>query len=175
MLCKFWIDFYAGAPDYITTGAEINFSSQAFEDSAEAMGSIVRIVTVKILGRIGTVERNHAYLRTDYDTLRIDMPYLRQEKRLAMTFRAMNDSPKSESGVSPTMLVFGINQKIPSGICRGTMIETANIIKDCTKIVTKMKAKRTIRDASRQKNSPSLEDIQKVSKLPRGHTVLVYR
>lgn len=138
------------------------------------MGSIVQIVPAKARDQIGKEEGSHACLRTVYEKLCIGKPSLRKEKRLAMTFRAINDSPNAISRIPSTTLVFGIYPKIPGERCRRTMIERANIIKNCTEIVRKMKAKRTICDASRQSNFRILEETRKVSKTPPGYNVLVY-
>lgn len=177
LLRKFWIDVYARAPGSITTDAGTDFISQAFKDSAKAVGwiVIVQIVPTKACDRFGIVERNRAYLRTVYDKVCINMPYLRKKEKLAMSFRAINLSPSAKTGISLTTLVFVIYPKIPGGRCCGTMMEKANIIRDYTQIVNKMKAKRMICNASHQKSSSSLEKIQKVSKLLLGHIVQMYQ
>lgn len=71
--------------------------------------------------------------------------------------------------------MFGIYSKITGGRCQKNLIERAKISRECTEIVRKIKAKRVIRDASRQRNASSIKEIQKVSTLPPGHAVLVYR
>lgn len=139
-----WIDVYAGAPDFITTDAETKLNSQTFEDSAEGMGSIVRIVPSEAHDRVGLVERNHVYLRTVYEELCINMPSLRKEERLSLTFRAINDCPNAESEISLTAFVFDTYPKIPGRGCRANAMEMADVIRECTRIVCKMNARRAI-------------------------------
>jgi len=92
-----------------------------------------------------------------------------------MAFRAINDSPNSDTGICPTTLVFGIYPKIPGAGHRGTMAQRANIIRECTAEVTKMKARRLLRDSTRSRNSPNAAAIEKIRSLPAGQEVLVFR
>lgn len=175
LLRKFWVDVYARAPDYISTDAGTNLNSAGFKDRALLMGSIVKIVPTEAHERIGLVERSHAVLRKIYEKLRIDLPHINCDDRLSMAFRAINDAPNSDTGISPTTLVFGVYPKIHGGGLRGTMLQRASIIRDCTNNVTKMKARRTLRDAVMLRNTASCLEMQKVSQLPPGHNVLVFR
>lgn len=92
-----------------------------------------------------------------------------------LTFRAINDTPMSDSGISPTTLVYGLYPKIPGAGPRGSMAERANIIRECTKLVLRMKAKRIVNESKKIRNSPSMNEIEKVRTLPPGSEVLVYR
>lgn len=174
-LRKFWIDVYAGAPDYVHTDAGTNFNSAEFMNKVEALGTIIRIAPTEGHDRIGIVERSHAYLKTVYSKLCIDLPDVSREDRLSMSFRAINDSPCSDTGVSPTTLVFGVYPKIPGGGARGSMMQRANVIRACTEMITKLKARRVVKDAMKIRHTPSALEIEKVRRLPPGNMVLVYR
>lgn len=69
----------------------------------------------------------------------------------------------------------GEHPKIPGGGNRGTYAQRAQIVPECTKLVTKMKARRMIRDASKLRNSVNSEHIEEVRRLAPGAPVLVYR
>jgi len=175
MLRKCWINIYAGAPDVIHTDAGTNFNSKEFKDRASEMGSIVKIAPTEGHERIGTIERSHATLRAIYDKLRIDLPSMRKEERLSMSFRAINDVPNAETGISPTTLVFGVFPKIPGAGHRGDVAKRAHIIQQCTKLATAMKSRRMVKNAMRVRNVPSITEMEKVRNLPPGHEVIVYR
>lgn len=173
--CNFWIDMHAGAPNYISTDAGTKFNSTSFKEQKASMGSIVKIIRTEAHERIGLVERSHAYLQTVYDKLRMDPPSISRKTRLSMSFRAINSAPSSESGILKTTLVFGIQSKIPGGRYRGSMFKRAEVIRKYTNTVTKMKARRIIRDCKKTRNVASSLDIQKVKMLQPGSDVLVYR
>lgn len=78
-----------------------------------------------------------------------------------MTFRAINDAPNSHFGSSPTTLMYGIYPKIPGTGFRGRMVRRSGIIRDCTNIVTKMKARRVLRDAMKRHNTASCLEMKK--------------
>lgn len=118
-----WINVYAGAPGFIFTDAGSNFTAEEMKSAASSMGIILKSVPTEAHNRIGTIERSHAILRSIYNKLKMDLPSIRREERLSMAFRAINDAPARASGISPTMLVFGILPNIPGAGFRGSMAE----------------------------------------------------
>lgn len=71
-LSNFWIDVYAGAPDYIHTDAGTIVCYEQFNSSAEELGKIVPVVSIEAHDRIGKVVMSHAYMRTVYEQLCVD-------------------------------------------------------------------------------------------------------
>lgn len=69
-------------------------------------------------------------------------------------------------------LVFRLYSRIPGGGFRGTRLQRANIICECTNIVKKMKAKEIVRDS--KKHHIDASSLEKAL-LPPGHDVLVYQ
>ena len=119
--------------------------------SAGKLDTIVKIAPTEVHERIGKVERAHSLLRRVYSKLKLDLPRITKFDRLSLTFRAINDSPSPNSGVSPTALVFGVHPKIPGGGNRGTYAQCAKIVAECTKLATEVKSQRIIRDAKKDK------------------------
>lgn len=93
------------------------------------MGSMVRIAPTEGHGRIGLVERTHAFLKAVYDKFRIDLCALSGEERLSMAFRAVNEVPNSTTGILTTTLVFGVFPKLPGADNRVEMAQRAHIIR----------------------------------------------
>ena len=114
-LRRSWINIFAGAPDYIHADAGTNFTGQVFRDAANDMGIVLKVAPTEGHERIGKIERAHAVLKSVYSKLRIDMPNIVREDRLSLAFRAINDSPTGDTGISPTALVFGVHPKLPGG------------------------------------------------------------
>lgn len=170
-----WINVYAGAPDYLHADAGTNFVGQEFVEAAENMGMVVKIAPTEGHERIGKVERSHGVLKSVYSKLKIDLPQITKSDRLSLAFRAINDSPNSDSGISPTALVFGVHPKLPGGGNRGSYAQRAKIVSECTKLAIKMKARRIIRDGAKRQNSLNGVDIETVRRLAPGSQVLVYR
>lgn len=81
-LRTFWIDVYAGAPDYIHTDVGTNFSTKQFKASAEELGTIVLVSPIEAHNRIRKVERSHDYMRTVYENLCVDLPSVPRKERL---------------------------------------------------------------------------------------------
>ena len=140
-LRRCWINVFAGAPDYIQADAGTNFTAKEFRNAADDMGIVLKVAPTEGHERIGKVERAHAILRAVYDKLKIDKPSMSREDRLSLAFRAINDSPSNESGISPTALVFGVHPKLPGSSKRGSYAQRAKIVAECTKLATEMKAK----------------------------------
>lgn len=157
-----WINFFAGAPDYLITDAGSNFTVSEIKEAADSMGIVMKTVPTEAHNQVGKIERSHAILRKVYDMLKSDVPSLRREERLSMAFRAINDAPSSSSGISPTMLVFGVHPKLPGAGFRGSYAKRAHIVRECTKAVIKMKARRMVRDSIRPRNIPSLGEQNKI-------------
>lgn len=130
--CRIYAD--AGDPDFLIT---------AQKRKKAAIKSV----------RVEKVERSHAIVKFIYGKLKIDLPSIRREERFIMIFRAINDAPNS-AGISPTMLVFCLLSKIPDAGFRGSMVERANIIRECSKIVVQMNARRIVRDSIRGRKVP---------------------
>ena len=175
MLRRCWIDAYAGAPDYIHADAGNNFNSDYFKSKGEEMGSVVKIAPAAGHERIGIVERSHAYLRKLYEKLRIDKARMPREDRLSMSFRAINDVPSSNTGISPTTLFFGVYPKLPGGGHRGYMDKRVQIIRQYSELVIKMKARKMVRDSARLRNTTSMKEMEKIKRLRPGNPVYVER
>lgn len=73
------------------------------------------------------------------------------------------------------MLVFGVLLKIPGAVFRGSYAQRANFVRQCTEMVIKMNARRTIRDSIRDRNIPALGQQEEVLNTVPGSKVLVYR
>lgn len=161
MVLKHWVDVYERAPDYIYTGSGTSFNSVLFHEQAASMGTIVRKALTEGHDRIELVERSREYLCTVYDKLRTDLPNIKKEEKLSMAFRAINDLPSAESGISPTTSVFGVYPKIPGEAERGLVMKRSKIIRDCTEIVSNMKSRRVLRGSVRGRSCPSLAAMEK--------------
>lgn len=174
-LQRSWINLYAGAPDIIEADAATNFTSDKFESLADEFGIAIKTVPTEAHDRIGAIERQHAALRAVYEKIKPDTPLMPKSERLAMAFRALNDAPDADTGITPTTLVFGVHPKLPGSRKRGTMAERAMIIREATKFASTQKARRLVRDAARRRQGPNSDEIAHVRQLAPGSNVLVHR
>ena len=139
------------------------------------MGIVLKIAPTEAHNKIGKVERQHAVLRSIYKKLKMDLPNLSRYERLTLAFRAINDAPDSNTGISPTALVFGVHPKIPGSGPRGTMAQRAHIVRECTKIAATAKARNNLIQSSRLRNIADIRRSDEIRKLQPGCTILVYR
>lgn len=72
-------------------------------------------------------------------------------ERLTMAFRALNDVPDADTGISPTTVVFGVKPKLPGSINRVAMAERSMQIREATRFASSQKSRRFIRDAALQR------------------------
>lgn len=91
-----------------------------------------------------------------------------------MTFLSLNDTPSSYTGICPTILGYGIFLKIRGGIVRTPMIKRAEIIRECTQIVSQLMARPVIKDAQKQHIVPSEVEIRKILTTAPGCTIIAY-
>lgn len=131
-LRKVLIEVYTDASDYIFTEAGTNFISEQFKSSAKEHRTIVRVTQTKAHDRIRKVERSHAYMRTVYKELCVDLPGISREDRLSLIFRSLYDMSHVNSGICAATLVFGVYPKIHGARDRGALIQRAAINRKCT-------------------------------------------
>ncbi len=77
------------------------------------MGIILKCAPTETHERTGTVKLMHSVVRSIYNKLKMDLPSIRKEDRLSLTFRAINDVPNSDTWICPTIMVFGVYPKHP--------------------------------------------------------------
>ena len=169
-----WINVYAGAPEEIRHDAGTNFDSKYFENAAKDFDIKVKCVPTEAHYRIGKVERAHSVLRSVYQKLKIDLPEISKEDRLSLSFRALNDVPSTVTGVTPTMLVFGIRPKLPGRNRDNSLAKRAQVVEDCTKLAKKMISRRLIRDSTNKKEF-NMMHVEKVRQLTKGDKIVVWR
>lgn len=84
------------------------------------------------------------------------------KQRLSMTSRALNDNPHSCTEIFPTTLVREAYPKLPGSGPRGAMIEIANIIRTCKKMVVKLKGQRNVREDQKKREIAEQENMEKL-------------
>lgn len=131
-LLNFWIEIHAGAPDSLHTDGNHNFYSPIFKASAKELVAVILMASTKTQDRIGNVERNHAYLRTVYNTLFAYLSQMRREERLCIMLRARNDTPSANTCLCPATLVYCVYQKLLDGRAKELLMKRADVIGACT-------------------------------------------
>lgn len=124
----FWINTFAGAPDYIHMVAGTTVHSSVFKDRSVKYGTIVRIAPTKAHNRIGVIEKSHVYLQTVNNRLYFGLPSISNGDLLSLTFRALNYIPYSYTEICLTTQLYGMFSKILGGRGHTKMIERAGII-----------------------------------------------
>lgn len=100
------------------------------KESASQIGIIVKIVPTEAHNSIRNVESSRSVIWTTYNEIKIYLPKLRREERLSLAFRAINNVPSSDSGISPTMFVFGILPELSGAGSYGLMVKRGKIIRE---------------------------------------------
>lgn len=67
------------------------------------------------------------------------------DQMLSMTLTALNDTPDSDTGKSATTLVYVVYTNLSESGPRGIVIQPADIIRSCTKMLMKLNVKLDIR------------------------------
>ena len=101
-----WIDIYLGHPDFVTADAGKQFMAREFKQYIAKMGIIVKNTQVEAHHSIGMVERYHGLLRRVYSIITIEIPGIKLDLALQMSFKAINNS-FGPNRLVPTLLVFG--------------------------------------------------------------------
>lgn len=116
VLCRFCINVFAGASDYISTDTGTNFNAPVLKDQAAQHITVVQIASKEAHDGISVRDRIHAYLSTVYSKLCVEIPSICKRDRLSLTFRVLNDTRNSNTGICSTTLVYGTFLKIPDGV-----------------------------------------------------------
>lgn len=133
-------------------GCRKHFYSFTFKDRAAEHGTIVRNTPTEGHDLSGVIERSLAHFQTVYEKLYVDLPSISKEDRSSLAFRALNDTPNYYKQICPTTLVYRHFPKIPEGTARTTMFKQAEVIRECTQLVSQMMAQGNIKDVQMQHN-----------------------
>ena len=134
-----WIDTYLGPPNLVTADAGKQFMAKKFRQYAANIGIIIKNAPVETHHSIGMVERYHGPLRQVYSIITTEIPGIKPELALQISFKAINDSV-GPNGLVSTRLVFGAYPKmseldVPSASItqRATAMKKAmNEVQKCT-------------------------------------------
>lgn len=107
------VDINASAPNYIDADPGTDFNLFEFTGLVASMGFAVRGALPVAHDCIGLIERFHFYLKPVYEKLCIVLSKLQKDQTPLMAFRAINNAPGSEAGISPTTFVSGVYRKMP--------------------------------------------------------------
>lgn len=167
-----WIDTYSGPPDILVHDAGTNFTSQEFKQYADSLAIQTKCIPVEAHHSIGIVERYHLPVRRAYECLQEDLPDLNKESILQMAFKATNDVA-GPGGIVPTLLVFGCYPRMSfSDLPQPTIKNRVTAIRRAMSEVSKLRARRQVVEALRQRNGPNVEPTKN---LPINSEVLVWR
>jgi Reverse transcriptase (RNA-dependent DNA polymerase) len=176
MLRACWIDTYLGPPDLIVHDAGTNFTAQEFKQNAHILHIRTKAVPTEAAQSMGIVERYHAPLRRAYevisDELQLPSNMVNKSLMLQMATKAVNDTAGPD-GLVPTLLVFGTYPRLSESDPPTPIItQRAIAIRRATQEVTKLRARRQVTDALRQRNGPK---VDRIHDLAIGSDVLVWR
>lgn len=167
-----WIDVYVGPPDLLVHDAGTNFTSQEFQQLAKSMAIETKCVPVEAHNSMGIVERYHHPLRRAYQVISEDLQGTPKDVLLQMAFKAVNDTAGPD-GLVPTLLVYGCYPRMAASDPPHPSIPLrAKAIAKAMEEVSKLRDKRQITEALRQRNGP---DTGQVKALALNSDVLVYR
>ena len=167
-----WIDTYLGSPDLVTANAGKQFMAKEFKHYAANIGIIVKNALVEAHYSIGIVERYHGPLQRAYSIITIEIPSIKPDLALQMSFKAINDSV-GPNGLVPTLLVFGAYSRMTEQDAPSPSItQHAVAMRKAIDEVRRFTASRRINDGLNTRNGPSTASVHD---LPINSPVLVYR
>lgn len=160
---------------YLRTDLETNSNSPVFKNQGIGHGAVARIAPKEAHGRIGAIERRHAYLRTVYDKLFEDSPSISKERRLSLKSQALNDIPNSNTRLCPTTPVCGSFPKTLGGAARTNMIKRFEVIRYSAKFVSRMIPERTSKVVPKQQDVRSEKEVQNFCTVGSRCSIIAYR
>eukprot|EP00171_Calliarthron_tuberculosum_P018717 IDg18717t1 len=125
-------------------------------------------IPVEPANSMNYVKRYHSPLRHSYNIIRAEFP-----NTLQYAVKALNVSAGPD-GLVPTLLVFGALPRIgfPTGKLALVTYERATAVHKASEKLSRLFAKRQLRDLFRSPNGPNVTDVHKALL---GSHVLVYR
>ena len=146
--------------------------AKEFKQYAANMGIIVKNAPVEAHHSIGMVERYHEPLRRVYSIISNEIPGIKPNLALQMSFKTINDSV-GPNGLVPTLLVFGAYPRMTELDAPSPSItQRAMAMKKAMDEVRKCTASRQVNDALNTCNGPSTASVHD---LPINSPVLIYR
>ena len=107
----YWIDIYLGPPNLVTANAGKQFMAKKFKHYAINIGIIIKNALMEAHHSMGMVERYHEPLRQAYSIITTEIPSIKPDLALQMSFKAINNSI-GPNGLVSTLLVFGAYPKM---------------------------------------------------------------
>lgn len=140
------------------------------------MAISTKCVPVEAHQSIGIVERYHLPLRRAYSIIMEELKGqgtgINKDMALQMAVKAINDTA-GPNGIVPTLLVFGTYPRLSEYDPPAPSItQRASAIRKAMQEVSRLRAKRQVTEALRQRNSPQTSDLHD---LPINSEVLVWR
>ncbi len=136
------------------------------------MGIIVKNIPIEAHHSIGMVERYHGPLRQIYSIITTELPGIKPELALQISFKALKDSVRP-NGLVPTLLVFGAYPRMTDMNAPSPTITQRNIaMRKAMEEIRRSHAFRLVNDALNTRNGPSTSLIHD---LPLNSLVLVFR
>lgn len=152
--------------------ADKQFIAREFKQYTANMGIIVKNIPVEAHHSIGLVERYHGPLRRMYTIITAELPGIKPELALQMSFKALNDSA-GPNDLVPILLVFGAYPRMTDMDAPLPTIHRRSIaMRKAMEEVRKSHGSRKVNDALNTRNGPSTSLIHD---LPLNSPVLVFR
>lgn len=171
-----WCDTYLGPPDFLSVDQGSAFVSKEMSTSLAAHGVTLLEAPGETPGAIDTVERYHGTLRIAYRRIREDLDRSTTDVEcLRMDVFSVN-ATLGPKGLCPMLLVFGALPRPARSIEAPTQVRRAQVMELAAKDFQREQGRRRISFGLRHTVSPKgAEDVSKLSSLPSGAQVLIYR
>lgn len=112
LFVKIWVAAYVGYPQELHVDQGPQLQAPQWRARVEAAGIKQRDSGVESHNSLGAGERYHAFLRQIFRRVRAAHPTIDKGQALSLSVWAMNQTA-GPMGISPVLLVFGINPRMP--------------------------------------------------------------
>lgn len=109
---EMWVSMYVGYPDIISADQGPQFRSKYWRSVTKLAGIVLKLSAVESQNAINVRQTYHDFLRRIFNKAKADNHQLLDEDVLVLSTKALNDTV-GPNGLVPTLLVFGILQRIP--------------------------------------------------------------
>jgi hypothetical protein len=107
-----WVTIYTGYPSSMLTDQGSVFVGNEWRNMCKQVFIELRATGTESHNSLGQGETNHSILRRVYTKVSLTHPDQPSEIRLALAFKAMNDTAVTH-GLVPSLLLFGVIPRIP--------------------------------------------------------------
>jgi hypothetical protein len=146
--------------------------TKEFKQYAANMSIEIKTISVETHHSIEMIKRYHESLRRIYSIIVAEIPDIDSDSALQMSFKALNDSIKSDDLISTLLMFDAYLRMIESDASSSTITQRFMIMKKAINEIKRLVITRQVNDALNTRNEPSTASLHDLSL---NSPILVFR